>query len=72
MDFRDNSFLIDKLRQGEEKAYMFLLDNYHRRLYAYAISLVDDHALAQDIVQNVFLKTWQFRAKLNPKYTIQS
>lgn len=51
---------------------MFLLDYYHRRLYAYALTLVDDKALAQDIIQNVFLKTWQFRKKLNPKFSIQS
>lgn len=51
---------------------MFLLDTYHRRLYAYAITLVDDRALAQDIVQNVFLKTWKFRKKLNKKFSIQS
>lgn len=51
---------------------MFLLDNYHRRLHAYAMTLVNDYAAAEDIVQNVFLRTWQFRKKLNPKYTIQS
>ena len=72
MDFYDNSFLIEKLRAGEEKAYMFLLDHYHRRLHAYANSLIDNQALAEDIVQNVFLKTWQFRKKLNPKYSVQS
>jgi len=72
MDLIENKVLIERLRKGDEKAYMFLLDKYHRRLYAYALTLINDHALAQDIVQNVFLKTWQFRKKLNPQYTIQS
>jgi len=72
MDLSENKLLINSLRKGEEKAYMFLLDKYHRRLHAYALTLVDDHSLAQDIVQNVFLRTWQYRKKLNHKYTIQS
>jgi len=72
MNFKDNTFLIEKLRKGEEKAYMFLLNHFYRRLHAYAFTLVNDYALAQDIVQNVFLKTWQFRKKLNPKYSMQS
>ncbi|NMH86756.1 RNA polymerase sigma factor [Flavivirga algicola] len=72
MDLKENKTLINALRKGEEKAYMFLLDTYHRRLHAYALTLVDDHSLAQDIVQNVFLRTWQHREKLNHKFTIQS
>ncbi|MGB5818858.1 MAG: RNA polymerase sigma-70 factor [Saonia sp.] len=72
MDFENPSLLIDALRKGDEKAYMFLLDKYHTRLHAYALTLVDDQALAQDIVQNVFVRTWQFRKKLNSKFSLQS
>ncbi len=71
-DFHDNSILISALKKGEEKAYMFLLDCYHKRLHAYALSLINDEAMAQDIIQSVFLKTWQFRRKLYPKFSIQS
>jgi len=71
MNFNDNIVLINSLKNGEEKAYTFLLETYHRRLNAYALSLIGDPAMAEDIVQNVFLKTWQFRKKLNPKYSIQ-
>lgn len=71
-NYHDNGILIDRLKKGEEQAYIFLLDHYNRRLFAYAMTFVNDHALAEDIVQNVFLKTWQFRKKLNCKYSIQS
>src|SRR5690606_34408813 len=53
-------------------AYMSLLDTYHKRLYAYALTLAGDPHSAQDIVQNVFLNTWRFRKKLNPDFSIQS
>ncbi len=72
MDYKTNSDLIKSLKNGEERAYMYLLDKLHRRLYAYAMTLVNDHAMAEDIVQNVFLKTWQHRKKLNIEFSIQS
>lgn len=72
MDFSDNQKLITSLVSGEEKAYMYLLDTYHRELNAYALTLTHDQALAQDIVQNVFLKTWKSRKKLNPQFSIRN
>ena len=63
MDFNDQTFLIDQLRKGNERAYVFLLNKYHRRLYAYALTLIQDRALAKDIVQNVFLRIWEYRKK---------
>lgn len=72
MDFDDNTFLMESLKNGEEKAYKFLLNKFHRKLNAYALTLVNDHSMAEDIVQNVFLKTWKSRAKLNPEFSIQS
>lgn len=72
MDFDDNVFLMESLTNGDEKAYKFLLNKFHRKLNAYALTLVNDHSMAQDIVQNVFLKTWKNRSKLNPEFSIQS
>lgn len=72
MDFEDNKILMESLTNGDEKAYKFLLNKFHRKLHAYALTLVNDHSMAQDIVQNVFLKTWKSRNKLNPEFSIQS
>ena len=71
MDFNDNRILIENLIEGREKAYIFLLNKYHRHLYGYALTLIHDQAMAQDIVQNVFLKTWKHRKRLNPQFSIQ-
>lgn len=72
MSFSDNSYLVERLRKGEEKAYMFLLEKFHKRLNAYAYTLVNDTSMAKDIVQNVFLRTWKYRKNLNPEFSIQS
>ncbi|MFC6859144.1 RNA polymerase sigma factor [Zunongwangia atlantica] len=70
--FDNNNSLVKYLKDGEEKAYSFLIEKYHRQLFAYALTFVDEKALAQDIVQSAFLKTWQYRKKLNPDYSIKS
>lgn len=67
-----NLFLIKSLKQGNEGAYIFLVDKFNDKLYAYVLSLTNDMALSKDIVQNVFLKTWEFRNKLNSDYPIKS
>ncbi len=72
MDFNDNITLVNSLKTGDEKAFMFLYNKYYRRLYAYALALIDDKAAAQDIIQEVFLNTWKYRKRLDSQYTIQS
>tara|TARA_R110001583_G_scaffold175356_1_gene329918 strand:- start:260 stop:853 length:594 start_codon:yes stop_codon:yes gene_type:complete len=72
MNMDDNALLIKRLQKGDEKAYVNLVDLYNRRLFGYALSLTNDHALAEDILQNVFLKTWEKRKKLNVHTSLQN
>jgi len=59
------------LKSGDESAFTELINKYNRRLFAYAISLSGDYSLAKDIVQDVFIKTFEYRKKLNPKFSIE-
>lgn len=70
--FKDNAQLIGHLKSGDEKAYSFLVDTYNHRLCLYANSLINNGAIAQDIVQNVFLKVWEKRNGLKTYYPLQS
>lgn len=70
--FKKEKYLIKRLRKGDEKAYTFLLEAYHHRLCIYAYSLIRDHDHAQDIVQNVFMRTWELRERLKLKFSIKS
>ena len=72
MDFKDNHFLIESLREGNESAYFYVVEIYSHQLFSYALSLINDHALAQDIVQNVFINTWRYRKKLDSKFSLAS
>ena len=62
---------LKKLKKGNLEAYNYLVDVYHHELCVYASSLSRDIFLAEDIVQNVFLKLWEQRDKLNTKFSIK-
>lgn len=72
MDYPNQTILINSLKKGEEKAFVYIVDLYNQRLFAYAITLTNDQAMAQDILQNVFLKTWEQRKKINITSSLQN
>lgn len=67
----DKNEFIALLRKGDDEAFTQLVNLYSRRLFAYAVSLSGDHSMAKDIVQEVFLKTFENRKKLNSNYSIE-
>lgn len=71
-DYNDNNVLIEALRNGDEKAYAYLIDTYHHKLCVYANSLVKNIYSAEDIVQNVFIKVWEQRTRLKSDHTLKS
>ncbi|VAW11212.1 RNA polymerase ECF-type sigma factor [hydrothermal vent metagenome] len=72
MNYQDQALLIEHLRRGEEQSFIHLVDHYNQRLYGYAMTLTNDQALSQDILQNVFLKTWEKRKKIKIKTSLQN
>jgi RNA polymerase sigma-70 factor (family 1) len=70
--YSDHTILIESLRNGDEKAYTYLIDTYHHRLCVYANSLVKNIYSAEDIVQNVFIKVWEQRSRLKSDHAIKS
>jgi RNA polymerase sigma-70 factor (ECF subfamily) len=57
----DNTDLVEHLKKGNEGAYTYLTNSNYRLLFNYALSLTNDTAMAQDIVQEVFLYVWKNR-----------
>ena len=63
---------LKSLKKGESKAYTFLVETYHHKLCLYAFSLINDHDLSEDIVQNVFIRIWKTRQKLKDDFNFKS
>lgn len=70
--FDDNSEFITRLKNGDEKAYVNLVDSYNHKLCLYANSLLNDNLLSEDIVQNVFIKIWEKRHNLRGDLSLKS
>lgn len=70
--FSNDIELIRSLKSGDNKAYKFLLENYHKKLFTYALSLTNDHDLSEDIVQNTFINLWKNRANLKESFTVRN
>tara|TARA_R110002050_G_scaffold201588_1_gene336763 strand:+ start:1899 stop:2450 length:552 start_codon:yes stop_codon:yes gene_type:complete len=50
--------LLEKLKQGSPTAYKQLFDRYYMPLSVYALKYCDSFQLAEDIVQELFIKFW--------------
>jgi len=69
---KDDSILLEQIKQGDEKTYALLVDLHYNNLCIYANSLTKDLLLAEDIVQNVFINIWNRRKHLSIKSSIKS
>jgi RNA polymerase sigma-19 factor, ECF subfamily len=58
--------LASRLRNDDINAFNALYWQYHAAVYANALKLIKDPALAEDIVQEVFVSVWGKRHSIDP------
>lgn len=51
--------LVALLKQRQRKAFDYLYDNYSAALYSVVLSILADTEIAQDTLQEVFIKIWR-------------
>ncbi|MEP6949432.1 MAG: sigma-70 family RNA polymerase sigma factor [Ginsengibacter sp.] len=56
--------LIELIAKGDEFAFAKLVNNYKNKIYSIAFKLTKSSVIAEEIVQDVFLKIWLKRATL--------
>ncbi len=62
---------VEKLKKGDYNAYTLLMNNYYKNLCGYANLFTKDPSKSEDIVQNVFVKLWIYRKKIDPNIPIK-
>ena len=55
---------INGLIRGNEKSFQILFINYYSVLVSFAMKYLESQDVAEDIVQDVFVKIWERREKL--------
>lgn len=56
--------LLKRTAEGDERAFASLFHAYHQSLGSYIFKLTDSRAVAEEIVQETFIKAWQNRSTL--------
>ena len=68
----ETTFFKEKLNDSDKESFALLVDKYHHQLCLYALHLTNDHDESKDIVQNVFLRLWKQRHRLENVTNIKS
>jgi len=71
-DNENLKLLINQLQQGSEQAFTQLYDKFSKQLYRNILGLVKDVDIAQELLQDLFLKIWESREHINPEKSFKS
>ena len=62
---KSNTDLLNLLKKGDMTAFDAIYERYCKRLYGFVLRYIKQEADAQEIVQEVFLKLWESREKID-------
>lgn len=65
-------YLVLKLRQGDENAYISLFKDYYVNLCSYSRRYVGRKDIAEEVVSETFYKIWENREKLKIESSIKA
>jgi RNA polymerase sigma-70 factor (ECF subfamily) len=71
-DNENLKFLIHQLQHGSEQAFTLVYDKYSKQLYRNITHLVKDEDIAEELLQDLFLKIWENRWNINPDKSFKS
>lgn len=67
-----DSDLVERMRDGDKAAFEAIFDRYYDLLHTFAKQILKDSFAAEDIIQNVFIKVWIRKERINSKLSLRS
>ncbi len=67
-----DSDLVERMRDGDKEAFEAIFDRYYDLLHTFAKQILKDSFAAEDIIQNVFIKVWIRKERINSKLSLRS
>ncbi len=61
----DETILARNIRNGDVRSFEILYQRYHRQLHNLAVKYLKQQVLAEDAVQEIYLKIWLHREELD-------
>ncbi|WP_170251867.1 RNA polymerase sigma factor [Aquimarina intermedia] len=71
-NIRIQESLIKGLKDGNKRSYQLLFENHYADLCDYLYKLSSNASLAEDLVQNIFLRLWEQRTSIHIKTSLQA
>lgn len=68
----DERAILQKVATGDEAAFRQLYDHHRQRIYSFAVQLTKSEDRGDEIVQEVFMRVWTYRASLSEVQNFQA
>ena len=72
MSLHSIDIIFLSFKNGEEKGFAFFFNLHYKALHYFAMGLLKDEALAEDVVETSFLKLYEKRTTIQSAITIKS
>jgi RNA polymerase sigma-70 factor (ECF subfamily) len=59
--------LLSKVAHGDERAFVTLYDRHASRIYTLILRMINDRMLADEVLQETFLRVWTRAGQYNPE-----
>jgi RNA polymerase sigma-70 factor (ECF subfamily) len=67
-----NTELLSTLADGNQATFKFIYNTYRHRIWTIAIRYLKSEVLAEEVVQEVFMKLWSEREKIKPETPVEA
>jgi RNA polymerase sigma-70 factor (family 1) len=68
----NESYLMKELQKGDECGFTAIFNEYYASLILYAYRITDDHAAAEDIVEEAFISLWNKQGSISEINSLKS
>lgn len=69
---KSDSEIISRIKRGDEIAFKILYEKYWEQLFISAYNLIKHREVCEDILQEIFIKIWNNREKIEIKTSLKS
>jgi RNA polymerase sigma-70 factor (ECF subfamily) len=68
----EDSYMVEKCLEGDRSAFAVIVDKYKRQIYSITYSMTQNHADADDLSQDTFIKAYENLRKFKPGTNFRS